>query len=470
MKYSSDKRPKKIVLKARQLGFTTYECIDTLDECLFNENFNGGIIAHDMESMEEIFTKIKLAWEHFPLKSLGWEANTERANQLSFNNGSKARVALSFRSATLNKLHVSELGKISAKYPNKAKEIISGSFESVPKGGRISVESTAEGEYGYFYDLFWDAWDELNDFSAHFYPWHEHDEYQVDVVDVPEDLKKYQSLYNLTDRQISWYYKKWTTSKDLMKQENPTTPEEAFESSSGKVFNADFITEMLQVTETGVKVGNWVYYEDFIPNHDYGLGADVAEGIGRDYSTIIIIDFSRRNMSGVIIPKVVARFKSNTIDPTMFAYEIKTGGNKYGACIAAVERNNHGHATLARLQDIYPNIYSQDIQIKDNVVLHKSNKLGWLTTSSSKPQIIFALKRATEEYSISIPDRAVLRELKMYDDNALKTMKYDEELTNHFDLVIALAIAYEMRNECVSMNSVQIINDETADMTAISEF
>jgi len=49
-------------------------------------------------------------------------------------------------------------------------------------------------------------------------------------------------------------------------------------------------------------------------------------------------------------------------------------------------------------------------------------------------------------------------------------MKYDEELTNHFDLVIALAIAYEMRNECVSMNSVQIINDETADMTAISEF
>ena len=154
----------------------------------------------------------------------------------------------------------------------------------------------------------------------------------------------------------------------------------------------------------------------------------------------------------------------------MFAYEVKNGGDRYGSCIAAVERNNHGHATLARLKDIYPNIYAQDIQIKDNIIPTKSHKLGWLSTSSSKPQIMFGLKRAIEDHEICITDRAIIRELKMYDDNALKTIKYDEELTNHFDLVIAIAIAFEMKTECYSMGNAKLTNEEPADQFAVTEF
>ncbi len=44
-----------VILKARQLGFTTLVCIVWLDTALFEENMRCGISAQDREAAEVIF-------------------------------------------------------------------------------------------------------------------------------------------------------------------------------------------------------------------------------------------------------------------------------------------------------------------------------------------------------------------------------------------------------------------------------
>jgi hypothetical protein len=144
-----------VILKARQLGFTTFIDIFGLDTALFNDNFAFSIVADTRDNANMIFeTKIKYPYDNLPeYLKLVRPAKTERAGELAFANNSRVRVGTSLRSGTNQMLHVSEYGKISVAYPKKAREIKTGGFETVHQGCQIFVESTAEGRGGEFYDL-----------------------------------------------------------------------------------------------------------------------------------------------------------------------------------------------------------------------------------------------------------------------------------------------------------------------------
>jgi len=109
------------------------------------------VIAQTLDLAKDIFqSKIKLARDHLPnwLKHM-YEVNTDRANELRFKRkGSKSvsqiKVGTSFRSGTINFLHISEFGKICSKKPDTAKEIVTGSLQAVPTNGIVFIESTAE--------------------------------------------------------------------------------------------------------------------------------------------------------------------------------------------------------------------------------------------------------------------------------------------------------------------------------------
>jgi hypothetical protein len=233
-----------LILKARQLGFTTFACIFALDLCLFTSNQRCGIVAHNREDAEDFFTnKVRFAYDHLPeeLKA-ELQATQDSARKLSFTNGSSIRVGTSLRSGTLNFLHVSEFGKICAKYPDKAREIVTGAFNTVHPGQMITVESTAEGRYGYFYDYCVSA-QEMDpnhrtkmDFQFYFFPWWKHPGYTLDaIVTVDEELRNYFASLEVEHKiildqgQKNWYAKKKKTQRGDMKREFPSTPEEAFE-------------------------------------------------------------------------------------------------------------------------------------------------------------------------------------------------------------------------------------------------
>ena len=238
-----------IVPKARQLGVTTFFCILYFDQILFNEHKHAGIIAHTREHAKKIFKdKIKFAWDNLPswLKST-ISATTETTQEMTFSNGSTIFVSTSARSGTVQYLHISEFGFTCQHYPDKAEEIVSGSINTVDAGQYVSVESTAEGKEGYFYDFCMDA-KAKHDSGAHlseleykyfFFPWFGHDGYRLDNATFPitrfyeEYFRKLEVDHGikLDDGQKRWYINKHQSNKDKMFSQYPSTIEEAFNAS-----------------------------------------------------------------------------------------------------------------------------------------------------------------------------------------------------------------------------------------------
>lgn len=244
-----------IILKARQLGFTTLIAIVWLDHALFNPNSRCGIIAQDRDAAKVIFRdKVKFAYRNLPdqLRE-AMPLAADNADELVFaHNNSSIRVATSMRSGTIHRLHVSEFGKICAKFPEKAVEVVTGSIPAVPKGGILVIESTAEGREGEFYNMtqrsiaVQQSGKELTvrDYRFHFFPWFEAPEYEMDpatVVMTPKDHEYFDAIeakagVTISQEKRAWYVATrdadFSGRDEKMWQEYPSTPDEAFQKST----------------------------------------------------------------------------------------------------------------------------------------------------------------------------------------------------------------------------------------------
>lgn len=241
---ATTKHPRHVILKARQLGFSTLIQIMALDRCLINSNETVSLIAQDKESASKIMeSKIKFAYDYLP-KEIRAHKPYEKSNKDNFVlcNNSKIFVSVSARSGTCTMVHFSEMAKSYVEDPAKTREFWNGTMPALVPGGLAIIESTAEGATGDFYEAYtFKAMDNPQDpkiWQRHFYPWWGTEEYQSDYP--PEggfdkDMKLYfdeleQKGVHLTDRQKNWYAAESRTC-DNMKQEYPATPEEAFEQS-----------------------------------------------------------------------------------------------------------------------------------------------------------------------------------------------------------------------------------------------
>lgn len=234
-----------IILKARQRGFSTLIQLMQLDACVFSPNIACGTIAHTREDAEEIFrTKCKFPYDNLPDNIRQQNPATEdAARHLRFANNSSIRVGTSLRSTTLQYLHVSEYGKLCARYPEKAREVKTGALNTVQAGQIICIESTAEGQEGAFFDLcetsrsLSDSGAVLSplDFKFHFFPWHDAPEYRLEVnVPPTEEEQAYFDRLEaehgiaLDQQQQNWWVAKSRQQGEDMYREFPSTPDEAF--------------------------------------------------------------------------------------------------------------------------------------------------------------------------------------------------------------------------------------------------
>lgn len=292
-RFYDDQHSLNVILKARQLGFTTLIDLMFLDACVFNSNVQAGIIAQSLDDAAEFFNKkVKYPYDNLPAAIK--EANpavADSARKLSFENGSSLRVGTSLRGGTYQYLHVSEFGKIGAKYPEKAKEIVSGAFNTVHAGQYIAVESTAEGQGGKFYRMceraraMADSGAKLTplDFKFHFYAWWQHPGYVLDPegVTITKEQRAYFEKIRvdhgiaLTPEQQAWYVKKAAGQEGEMKREFPATPDEAFEEA---IEGAYYDNQMRQAREQGRITA--VPYDDYLPVWTcWDLGMDDATAI-----------------------------------------------------------------------------------------------------------------------------------------------------------------------------------------------
>ena len=253
-----------IILKARQLGFTTLKCLEMLDACMFYPDISAGIIAHNLDDAHAFFdNKIKFPYDN--LDEGIREANPaqkDREGSLKFRNNSGLRVGTSLRSGTLHYLLISEYGKSCAQYPKKAKEIRTGALNAIQPGLNVCIESTAEGREGDFYNKCQEAEKRLimgreptpMQFKFHFFPWHEDPKYVADpdgvtitseMLDYFSELETKEKII-LSAEQRAWYVQKEAEQFDEMKREFPSTSKEAFEAA---VQGAYFARQMRQARE-----------------------------------------------------------------------------------------------------------------------------------------------------------------------------------------------------------------------------
>ena len=239
---------KKIILKSRQQGISTMYLAYNVDSCLFKSGYSAGIQSYGLDESNKLQMRAELMWDKFDqdIKDLlGLKLVMNNQKGMMWNNGSILKIG-NFRGDTLQSLHVSELGKIDNKSPDKSRELKTGAFQAVGKNNIITIESTAEGRHGLFYET-WRRAELLKktgaelgpfDFQAIFLSWVIDNDCNIDMPkDISDDLARYFDKIEkdlgikLLDTQKWWYAAKKEELGDDMGREYPTTAEEAFQQS-----------------------------------------------------------------------------------------------------------------------------------------------------------------------------------------------------------------------------------------------
>lgn len=280
---------RKIILKSRQRGISTGYAIYQLDDALFKEGIQAGIQSYGKDEAEKLKMKIDFAIDCFPKPV--WDALKikivkDNTGMIEFSNSSVIKIG-NFRGDTLQLLHVSELGKIAKKYPEKAKELKTGAFQAVSVKNKITIESTAEGRTGLFYELWVKAWAkkkagiELSplDFEAIFLSWVDDDDCWLEHPQIvtAEQTKYFNKLERELDVVLEpqrrwWWVAKYDELGFEIYQEYPATPEEAFaQSVEGTYYRKEY--ENLKLIENAFK-------PELVVNMAFDLGMNDTFSIG----------------------------------------------------------------------------------------------------------------------------------------------------------------------------------------------
>lgn len=489
--YWSDKTKKDIILKPRQMGFSTLT-LARFFECVINEeNVTAVIIAHDTDSTQKLFKTVQLMYERLP------EAKKEQLNngknKPKYGNrkefyfaGNNSTIYVGTagadkfgRGQTINYVLCSEVA-----FWDNPEDVMMGLLEAVPADGEIVIESTANGIGNYYHTTYVEAKKSKNNWKSHFYAWFEHPEYQKplnpgEVIEYTEDEQELVDKYKVTPEQLKWRRNKIAdmpqkpdrSKEDSFAQEYPANDLEAFLMTGKPVFDAKKVSARIEFLEEQYKLnkpirGSFVYeyknekiidgkikflpdpngvvtiYEQPIPKVPYVMGGDTAEG-GKDYSAGQILN----NITG----KQAAVWHGHT-DTDLYAKQMYCFGKYYNNAVLAIEMNFDLHPIKELERLGYRRQYKREYL--DEISGKKLHKYGFQTTTSTRPVIIAELVTIVRESIELICDLATLYEMLSFVRNK---MGKPEAMQDKFDdLIIALAIAHQAR----SQQRMSIIEDD----------
>lgn len=252
------------------------------------------------------------------------------------------------------------------------------------------------------------------------------------------------------DDVVSWPAR-YTLSeaKEIVKKSEDGAGEYLCEPSKGKDIMIDrAIIDKMEKKEPLKDVAGFRVYKKYDASHIYAGGNDVAGGVGLDSSTNVTIDFSGAKA------QVVACYDDNEVKEDTFGDEVKRFGEAFGECLQCVEKNNHGHATLGRLKQIYPTDKIYRTMPDDDKVDKNGKKplaeYGWETNALTKPKAINSFVKAVNDELIELNDPKLIKECRSFTRNDLMDSDVDPRLTTrHFDLFMAACLAWQMKDFAV---------------------
>lgn len=471
-----------LVLKGRQQGFTTL--ITAYQEAcsITNRNFQGFTLADKADNAEAIFqNKAKFPYSQLPEQLKPTEKFNNKRQLLFEKINSSWAVDTATkdvgRSRTVNFFHGSEC----AFWKDGIAPIQAALGEAFTKNCIKIYESTANGFNDY--EKMWSSKVHINCF----FEWWKTKEYRVSFtsdeikekflndIDNKEDwiykrLKWLKESKELDPEQLYWYFNKYQNyiDKDLIKQEYPCTPHEAFLMSGTCVFDVEAIINRMSNIPKILRQGYFIYNEEAArqgimkdikwvtdrngyikiyekPNiSKYCIGGDTA-GEGSDYFIGQVLDVKTGKQVAVL---------RHQLDPDLYAKQMYCLGYMYNSknlqgeitpALIGIESNFDSHPIRELERLGYTNQYIREEE--DTYTGKLTKRYGFRTDRNSRPRVISNLIQIVRDSTNQINDKETLEEMLKFVRNEKGRPEAQEGA--HDDLVMALAIAYDIKDQVV---------------------
>jgi len=431
-KCTKENSKKNVVLKARQVGITTYIAARFFTQTISQPGTLSMQVTQDRESAEDIFRIVRRFWENMPddLRKGYLRTSHRNARQLVFPRLDSEYCLASAaenagRGRTIQNLHCSEVSR----WGGEGEEALASLRAAVVPGGEIVLESTPNGAGGLFYEE-WQRAEETG-YTRHFFPWWYEESYVAEtgpsLLLLTEEETALAKDHGLTAGQMAWRRQQWASLRGLAAQEFAEDAVSCFRASGECVFELTAVEAALEGAGDPVETrenGRLMIWLPARAGHRYVIGVDPAGGgVDGDYSCAEVID----RESGMQCAELNGHYPVRE-----FAAMVMELGKEYNLALLAVERNNHGQAVLAHLGTWgAKNVFEQN------------GLEGWLTSAHSRPVMIAELEEA-----LVVSPRS-FRSLRLL--NECRTFVRDRDgrpggaAGTHDDRVMAMAIAWAVR-------------------------
>lgn len=472
-RYQERRTKRDEILKSRQIGFTTWSCIYGYDRALWDA-WSTGIMSHLKEKTVKIFEIIKNANEWFKRdwgKLYAPAQSQDSANSIMWEQTKASiTVAYDFKSLTVRFLHASEAGFIED-------ERLSDSLQSVPEEGEVIFESTSNGAGGMFYDN-WELQKKDPDnapFRGHFFPWYENypetpELWMNKSIKYTERERELKEIYALEDYHLAWrrwkIYESYQGDEERFEIDYPSDDLSCFLSGHNQVFSASLLKDQEGFVQDPSFVGRietegkkHSFYRDKkgmveiweMPKTGvtYGIGVDIAMGVGKDYSVAVVTNKKTGEMvamlRGFIPPEVMGDY----------VYKL---GYFYNYAWVCPEVNSVGEGVVRDLVRMgYSKLYKRTEHDEFSAV--KTRKIGFSTGMRTKPKLINQFIAYCKEGRFRVRSKVLLQEMQSFVQLAAKggkSLRYEAKSGKHDDTVIAAALSVEMLTQITDVKDYEL--------------
>lgn len=490
-----DKAPIRcVILKARQLGFSTMIQAFMLWMALTRPGRGCLVLTHKDDASQNLFRKIEVMYDELPpvyraqLEAI--KDRSQQGKQMSWKSPLGSNLAVDTagnktvgRSFTYQIVHASE-----AAFWEYFARIFFGLMSSLRKkpGTIMIVETTANGTGTPFHRLWSRAVAGKGMWRPKFYPWHDEPEYTLDLpggetIRWTKEERRLRRQFNLTYEQLYWrrvtIEDEYDGDVQLFRQEYPMTPDEAFIVSGSPYFPAKELERLLDRCTDPKKKGRlelvdgipmfieeehtkqhepaWWIWESPVRGRVYGISGDPAGGTARDSCASHIVDL--RTM------KVVATFRDNTMDPDDFADQLRWMGISYNMAMVAPETNGEGRSTILRLVKVlhYSKLFYH--MKPENWSGGVASRYGWRTGTITRPTMLGDLFSLISKRAMTIPCERTIKEMMTFVRKPEKPGRIAEAANGtHDDMVMSLAIIASNEARTLGLNMQEQTDTEVA--------
>ena len=402
--FHANRTGRDIILKARQLGFSTYMQGEMFRRTVTSTRTTI-TLAHDADTTAKLRMMADRFYEHCRFGDIHPHrkyANASLTTYPEFDSAATIATAGNIqtgRGGTYSDFHGSEVA-----FWKDAEGIIAGALQ----GGNPDavLESTPNGAQGYFYQLAMEALRGDSIWTLHFYPWWWDDEYRLETepLTYSEEERDLVNRYDLDVEQIAWRRAKIKELRGLFKQEYPEDPISCFLTSGNSYF--------------GDISGNFTSQEyTYSDKHEYVAGLDFGQT--NDYTAMIVIDKTTKRMVDILhVRKLDWRTQRQRISEIY---------QKWKCVKMAAEKNSIGSVNIEELRRIGLSVIAFD------------------TTNASKADVMSKLYEGLHTDGLKLLDNEILRhEMATFVSTQTSTgmWRLAAESDGHDDTVIALALAW----------------------------